>query len=111
MVSRRDSNSDKAYLFIYALSTTIRDSATIKIWAGDTNTCFTNMAFQHMQTRATQYLRFISQWPHIIKLQLILSEANYVMLTPINKPLNYTIDLIYRNNALKQSKAQKYLGV
>lgn len=89
----------------------IPESPKIIMYADDTNIFFTDMALPQLETRVNQYLHLLSHWLHINKLQLNISKTNYVVFTPINKPLNYTIDLIYRNNRLKQSKAQKFLGV
>lgn len=90
---------------------TIPDSPKIIMYADDTNIFFTDMALPQLETRVNQYLHLLSHWLHINKLQLNISKTNFVVFTPINKPLNYTIHLTYRNNRLKQSKAQKFLGV
>lgn len=65
----------------------------IIMYADDVDIFFMGMALQQLETRVFQYLHLLSHWLRINKLQLNISKTNYVVFTPINKSLNYTIDL------------------
>lgn len=89
----------------------IPDSPKLIMYADDTNIFFTASSLTQLQKIVNAYLKRLSLWLHINKLQLNAPKTKYIIFAPINKPIDNCIDIVFRGAKLERVKTEKFLGV
>ena len=88
----------------------ISKKLNIFLFAGDTNIFFESPNLESIESIMNKELIKLSSWLISNRLALNISETNFVIFSPKNKPLK-SITLLMNRQAIAQKEYVKYLGV
>lgn len=79
--------------------------------AEGTNIFFTTSSLTQTQNIVNAYLKQLSVWLHINKLQLNAKKNKYIIFKQINKPMAKNITIIFLGTKIERVKTEKFLGM
>lgn len=72
---------------------------------------FTTSSLTQTQNIVNAYLKQLSVWLHINKLQLNAKKNKYIIFAQINKPMAKNITIIFLGTKIERVKTEKFLGM
>ena len=81
------------------------------LFADDTNIYYESDNLEKLGKKVNKDLGKLQLWLNVNRLSLNISETNFVIFHPFNKPLKHQITLKIQKTTISQKKNIKYLGV
>ena len=81
------------------------------LFADDTNIYYEAESSEQLEQVINKELQKLRTWLMVNRLSLNMDKTNFIMFHPYNKPINHTITLKFRKNAIMEKKCIKYLGI
>lgn len=81
------------------------------MYADDTNIFFSGTSILELEHQVNNYLRKLSAYLSLNKLQLNVSKTKYIVFALPNKPRNYSSAVLFEGKEIEQVTSQKFLGV
>ena len=80
------------------------------LFADDTNVFFESSDIDEMERTLNKELRKLNVWLNVNRLALNVSKTNFVLFSPVDKPLK-NVTILINKQAISQKDYVKYLGV
>ena len=87
------------------------DLLDFHLFADDVNLFYSNNKLSHLETSLNQELINICNWLCANKLSLNVDKSYFIIFHPVQKNVNYTVNLLINGRILVERKSLKYLGV
>ena len=81
------------------------------LFADDTNIYYESESLDKLEKKVNKELCKLQMWLNVNRLSLNISNTNFVVFHPFNKPLKHQITLKIQKKAISQKNHIKYLGV
>ena len=98
-------------LFLIYINDLPNISIQFFLFADDTNIYYEAESSEQLEQVINKELKKLHTWLMVSRLSLNMDKTNYIMFHPYNKPINHTITLKFRKNAIMEKKCIKYLGI
>ena len=81
------------------------------LFADDSNLFYSHKNLQCLEINLNDRLCNVNEWLCANKLSLNIEKSNFVIFHPLQKKINYLINLKINNKTLEEKRSIKYLGV